>query len=62
MPRVSAALPKLPQLTPAGRGQLVAELFARRLVELVVPPAQAEGALTPKRGRSAAQEGRRGAR
>jgi hypothetical protein len=62
MPRGNPPFPKLPQLTPAGRGQLVAELLARRLVEVAVPADQVDGALTPKRGRSGPQEARRGAR
>lgn len=62
MPRGNPPFPKLPQLTPAGRGQLVADLLARRLVEVAVPADQVDGALTPKRARSALQEARRGAR
>jgi len=77
MPRGNPPFPKLPQLTPAGRGQLVADLLARRLVEVAAPavtveppvppgPEARHGALGPRHGalkaRRGVQEARRGAR
>lgn len=41
--------PKLPPLTPAGRGSLLVDLLARHFVELAVPgAAKASAASSPK--------------
>lgn len=63
MPRTkSRPFPKIQPISPSGRGLLVADLLARRLVELSVPADHVDGASASKRGRLAAQEAHRGSR